>query len=379
MAIYRNMLMLTNADISLMAGDAILVIRRAEELYAQKKIKTICYIYNSIKKIPEYKSEAISFRLLKNKNTLSKIIDKLKPDYCVLCGFKICQLFWIVEHAKKNQDKKFKIIFDLQGCLEELIEFHNSIPNTIKYYAGKIIFRYIINKVDGCFVVSDELEAYAKKYLKDGKSVSFYKVRCGITDVFKPDEMILKREKIRKQLNIESDTTVFVYSGFRMAWQNVDKIIEQFKVYDKYLEKTHFCFFCNVDDSFINTLKNAFPKGNFTAMFLNKEQYFDFLTACDIGFLIRDRKMTNYVAFPNKFSDYLSVGLIIAMNDALRDPIRVLKKYDMSFLNTDICPYKGITELINIRKENYLNYYNKCLDICTQELKYSSQIKKLEL
>ena len=376
---YRNMILLTNADISLMAGDAILMIRRAEELYIQKNIRTYCYIYNSIRKLPDYNSQAIHFELLKDKKELSNIFNKLKPDYCVLCGFRICQLYKKVEIIKNQSNKDCKVIFDLQGCLEELIEFHNSIPNRIKYRIGKILFHYIINRVDGCFVVSDELEEYARRYLKKGKSITFYKVRCGIIDLADPNELIHKRIKIREQLNVDSDTTVFVYSGFRMAWQNVDQIIEQFKVYDKYLSKSHFCFFCNVDDAFIECLKKAFPRNNFTATFLKKEQYFDYLSACDVGFLIRDRKMTNYVAFPNKFSDYLSVGLIIAMNDALRDPIRLLKKYDISFIDTDSCPYEGIKEIIQWRKENFSNYYEMCVNICDQELKYSSQIKKLKI
>ena len=175
-------------------------------------------------------------------------------------------------------------------------------------------------------------------------------------------------------MNIKENTMVFVYSGYRYLWQNVDKIVEKFKYIDSLLEEAHFMFLCDSDLDFEKKIRTSFPKGNYTIKLLPKKLYFDYLCACDVGFLIRDYNETNRVAFPNKFSDYLCSGLLVAINNALPEPVRLLKKYDIPFIDVDSFNEDAIINVIELRKSNYDDFIEKCIFVCENELKYDSQI-----
>ena len=378
----KEMILLTNADLSIGAGDTTLIVRRAEELYKEKAIKTRCYIYKSHKhELPKIKSNAIEFYIAENKKKIKNSIIENKPRYILYYGTKILLLNRFIKKVIKKEKNKVEELIDVQGCLEETVEYNRSIKANVKFLIQKIIFRKALNEMDGCFVVSDELRKYCYKYLKEDKKnkIKFYKVRCGINDVFEPKDLLKMREDMRKKLKIDKDTIVFVYSGFRSAWQNIDKIIEQFKVYDELYDKAFFCFFCNVDEEFEEKIHKEFPKKNYILQFAPKDNYFKYLSACDVGMIYRDTNMTNRVAFPNKFADYLNSGLIIGINDALIEPVNILKKHKLEYLNTNVFPNNDLEKMVLGRKCDILNYYKKTFEICTSEIKYSNQIKNLEI
>ena len=87
------------------------------------------------------------------------------------------------------------------------------------------------------------------------------------------------------------------------------------------------------DESFDELLKESFPKANYYAGLVSHNQIFEYLSACDVGMLIRDDNFTNRVAFPNKFSDYINAGLSIVISPSLREPTRLLENITFRTLN----------------------------------------------
>lgn len=377
----KKMLLITNADLGPNAGNTTLVARRATELFKQKNIFTRCIcVTREIHSLNGLNYEGISFEQVLEKEELKRIIVEDKPDYITFYGFKVLLLYHYTKKVLKEYDIHSMMLFDVQACNEEKKEYGESfIKGAIQCTLQNIILRYIVNHIDGCFVVSDELEDYCRRFLRKNWNTKFYKVRCGINELFDESEMENNRKIIRNQLNLTNDHIVFVYSGFRTAWQKVDEIIKQFQVYDSLYPEAFFCFFCNSDSEFEHLLKSCFPRGNYLVKFLSLDEYFKYLFACDIGFLIRDYNMTNKVAFPNKFSDYLSSGLIIAINGALFEPIRILNKYKQEYINTDECPAKNLPTMIKERKKDIHNFYINNNNITRNEILYSSQISKIEL
>lgn len=276
-------------------------------------------------------------------------------------------------------NKQIEILLDIQGALEEDIEYKKGvylIKNYIKYLLKYVIFYRAINSVDGVFVVSDELGEYCKSYLSRNKKDKFktYKIRCGINEVISTEQKIQWRNKIRKKWGIDEDTVVMVFSGYRMPWQNIDRIIELFKTYDRKIEKVFFVFFCNLDKAFQERIEMSFPKDNYAFKFLSFSEYFEYLCGCDIGFLIRDYNITNKVAFPNKFSDYLNAGLMVAINKSLPEPYRILKENNIDFIDLDDENNKSFINKLYKRQNNIVEYYKKSECLCEKELLYSTQI-----
>ena len=48
---------------------------------------------------------------------------------------------------------------------------------------------------------------------------------------------------------------------------------------------------------------------------LEYEEMLEALCAFDFGFLLRNDSITNFVAFPNKYSEYINARLSIVVND----------------------------------------------------------------
>lgn len=374
----KDLVMITNTDMSLQSGNVVLVIRRAEEIYKEFGLKTKCFILGSERNI-KHKVKGISFINIKNKKEIENYIEKNKPKKIIFYGNST---FLLVPKISKLVKKyEGSVILDVQGALEELIDYEkgiNFIKNYVKFFIKKKILKKALNISDGVFIVSDEMEEYCKSYLKKKKKkkIEFYKVRCGINEVISKEKKMKWRNDIRKKWGIKEKTPVMVFSGYRKPWQKIDKIIELFKKYDEELEDVFFAFFCNTDNEFEAKLKSSFKKGNYKLEFLSFENYFENLSACDIGFLIRDNNMTNKVAFPNKFSDYINAGLKLCINDALPEPIRILKKNKVDYIDLEESIFSIINK-IGERQNNLLDYYNLTEKICENELRYSKQIKKI--
>src|SRR5574344_156475 len=95
--------------------------------------------------------------------------------------------------------------------------------------------------------------------------------------------------------------------------------------------------------------------------------------------LIRYENNTNKVAFPNKFSDYINAGLSLCISPSLREPVRILDKYEVPFIK--LMPeenyIKNMYSQFEKRKTNLEKYYNICNIICETELLYSAQLKHI--
>ncbi|QUC68213.1 glycosyltransferase family 4 protein [Aristaeella hokkaidonensis] len=376
----RILVLFTNSDLTLKEGNTSLIVRRAEAMYQEKDIYTKCYILGKTKySIDTLRYEGISFSKMKIED-IDQIISENNPDIILYYGFKILRIHYKVKKALHKNALKSEISYDMQACNEEKIEYNcNNIKQYAKYLMQKEIFRYIINNVDSCFVVSEELKDYCQKYIKKNKTVKFYKVRCGINSYKQPKQLLQDREKYRTTLGVDNNTIVFVYSGFRSAWQMIDVIIQQFQNYDRTIDNCYFCFFCNIDTNFENLLKESFPKRNYYCAFLNHEDYFGYLSACDVGFLYREKNMTNKVAFPNKFSDYLAAGLIVGINDALAEPNRILNQYNVLHLDTSFSPNMEVKELVEQRKKDILQYYKVVDEVLDNEIVFNGQISNLNI
>ena len=374
-----DILLITNADMSQQSGDVVLVNRRAREIFNLYNIKTVCFTVKGGINGTDY--EYLKYLGSNSKKEIKEYVNKKKP--CVIIFYGNRALMYVSFLRKITIDSKIecKLILDLQGALEEGIEHSqgiNYIKNLARFYVRKYLLKKAVRIANGAFVVSDEMRKYCEKLLPQSIRNDFqtYKIRCGVNEVISTNQKLEWRNEIRREWNIDNDTVVMVFSGYRKKWQKIDETIELFKEYDSKHDNVFFAFFCNVDQSFIDRLKIEFPKGNYTLKFLSFDEYYKYLCACDVGFLIRDYNITNKVAFPNKFSDYLNAGLMVATNKALPESYSILLKEKIDFIDTDSTNLDLIYRKIHNRQNEIISFYKKTEMLCNKELKYSSQIEK---
>lgn len=381
----RNILLITSRNVIDESGEptgvgaATLIYRRASAIYKELGVKTFIFPLNgkNFKKNMVYEGCYLLNNQGKKVKLIKDFILKNSPSIIIYSGEKT----YFLHKRLKKIIGEIPVYLDIHGALEEGIEYNSGIKKTVSYFRynlKKYYSKKMIKNVEGLLVVSDELfEHYIQLLDKQiQQKVKCIKVRCGINDVLSTAFKKEAREEIRRKWAINNDTKVFVYSGYRAKWQCINETIEHFKFIDKNMDNVFFAFFTQSDDQFEYKLRESLPKSNYYVGLIPPNKIYKYLSACDVGMLIRHDNYTNNVAFPNKFSDYLNSGLLLMMSNSLREPMRILNENKISYIEAEPNVPIRLDELsiIDDRKANLLDYYMKSERVCRNELKYSEQI-----
>ena len=102
-----------------------------------------------------------------------------------------------------------------------------------------------------------------------------------------------------------------------------------------------------------------FPK-QVSRKWLKHEEVTNFLLACDWGILIREQSVTNKVASPTKFAEYLSAGLPVIISENLGDYTEFVKNNDCGIiyleqksLSISKKPFSERNRLIQLVQKNW--------------------------
>jgi hypothetical protein len=149
---------------------------------------------------------------------------------------------------------------------------------------------------------------------------------------------------LRKTEGFSPDDIIMVYSGSTSGWQS-------FSVLETLLSKIltgsplHKLVFLSKDDPTINQMKAKFP-GQVFNTWLPHSKVQSFLSMCDVGIVYREQSITNQVASPTKFAEYLSAGLPVMISEGIGDYSDFVKTHDCGIV------IKG-TSLPVIEKTNH--------------------------
>ncbi len=218
---------------------------------------------------------------------------------------------------------RLKFVFEARAAVnEERIYIDHgtkeSIKTKIKNYFSEISEKLVITKSDKVICVSNALKKYyLKKY---GLSEEKFVVFPGAADanLFYNDEIL--RNQTRKELDLNSDDILVVYSGrLDMKWEIPDKIISFFK--NLRTKDTRFrLLLVTPDVDLANKLINKQKLDD--KIFVKKVELNDvnkYLNAADVGLLLREDIPMNNVASPTKFAEYLMVGLPVIISQGVYD------------------------------------------------------------
>jgi glycosyltransferase involved in cell wall biosynthesis len=132
-------------------------------------------------------------------------------------------------------------------------------------------------------------------------------------------EALPKRQQngLRKELGWSPDDVVVVYSGTAVGWQSLE-LAEQ--VVSPWLaaDARHRMLFLSTGHPVIERMKARFPQ-QVDHRWVPHRRVRAMLQDCDIGLLLREDRITNRVASPTKFAEYLSAGLAVAISDHVGD------------------------------------------------------------
>lgn len=153
-------------------------------------------------------------------------------------------------------------------------------------------------------------------------------------------------DKERKVLGYSEENIVLVYSGSVAGWQSL-KLVDRFLIslMSKY-ENVRVLFLANVK---LEEMKvySRFPQ-RIQRKWLCPEEITRTLTCCDYGILIREKSVTNKVASPTKFAEYLVAGLPVLISEDLGDYSEFVEMY-----NTGYVINETLAEMLSLRHTSF--------------------------
>ncbi len=143
-------------------------------------------------------------------------------------------------------------------------------------------------------------------------------IPCTLNSGFVPVEFTPGHlEQLRSKAGYGPDDIVMVYSGSTAGWQSFEILGKKL---GEVLDNDPNCkllFLAKEDDS-INRMKRLYPL-QVTSKWVKHHEVQEVLSACDYGILYREASITNQVASPTKFAEYLSAGLPVIISENLGD------------------------------------------------------------
>jgi glycosyltransferase involved in cell wall biosynthesis len=225
---------------------------------------------------------------------------------------------------------KLKVCFDGRGAIAAEWNEYQVVPlqewkNSIHTWE-----KLVVLNVDFRIAVSEELVKYwNERYgYSENKHVV---IPCTLNTSFRPE--ILKQKEIenaRKKMKFDADDIILVYSGSTAGWQSFD-LLQGFlqKIINN--NKNIKVLFLSEKDKNVDQLKAEFPDKIFQT-FVKHSEVSGILKSCDIGILIREKSVTNQVASPTKFAEYLSAGLPVIISEGIGDYTSFVKQNDCGWV-----------------------------------------------
>lgn len=210
-----------------------------------------------------------------------------------------------------------KVCFDGRGAMDaEWHEYEVTVPESWK----KAIFKMehkAVNQSDYRIAVTQKLvEHWQNRY---GYSLNKHVViPCTLNSSFKATIPTIEEiNKVRISIGMNPEDTVLAYSGSTSGWQSFS-ILYTFLSSFLIESKNHKVIFLAQEEDNITKLQQEFPE-QVQRRWVNHQEVTAILTACDTGILIREQSVTNQVASPTKFAEYLSAGLTVIISENLGD------------------------------------------------------------
>jgi len=234
-----------------------------------------------------------------------------------------------------------------------------------------------VNKADFRIAVSQELINWWKQAYGYAAS-NHVVIPCTLQSSFKLETASPEQiSSLRKAAGFSDEDIILVYSGSTSGWQSFSSL-ETILGNILAISKNYKLIFLSKSDESIEKMKQHFP-GQVSNQWLSHDKVQALLNMCDYGVLYREQSITNKVAAPTKFAEYLSAGLPVLISEGIGDYSAFVKTHNCGFIlqeNTRITPLKidaaTRTKMIAL----VLKYYTKDANLPQYEKLIQSFQKK---
>ena len=228
------------------------------------------------------------------------------------------------------KQKNMRVIYDGRGAIEAEWREYSVINDPALLSQIRELELHAIKESQAQLAVSKKLHEFWKEEYGCNNLNSVI-IPCTINAVFEnlsfTQEVLLNA---RENLGYAEKDLVFIYSGSVSGWQSFD-LLEQFALplLEQY-PQVKFLFLAAPDKN-IQRIKDRFPS-QVSIYRCAPSQVPSYLMAGDYGLLIREESVTNKVASPVKFGEYLACGLSVIVSEQTGDYSEFVRQYQCGSL-----------------------------------------------
>lgn len=226
------------------------------------------------------------------------------------------------------REKNQKICYDGRGAIFAEFNEYNITPYSNILNEIFEIERKAVLLTDFRLAVSKRLIQYWMKTFKyvPGREIV---IPCTISQSLNESEI-----NYREKLGFKNEDVILVYSGSTADWQSLNLLNDWFIQILRNFSFIKILFLCQKNATTIN-LGKMFPT-RLTQIFVNPEEVHHVLSICDYGILFREQSITNSVAAPTKFAEYLHAGLKIIISENVGDYSDFVIQHDCGHVLSDL-------------------------------------------
>ncbi|MGB2963466.1 MAG: glycosyltransferase family 4 protein [Anaerolineales bacterium] len=337
--------------------------------------------HNNLSYYQKISSEGISLSLNHTGNLFMRLISMSRQVSRICKMEKIDILYfrdiWGGLLAKFGFPGKVKKIYDLRAVIaEESAYRHNrKFPY---YYLLKKIEALLIKSADRISVVSNNLKEYVLS-IKPESSIQVLPSAVNPKKVYYSPKY---RAEIRTRYAIKPEDIVFTYIGSISKWQQFDFVVRLFRDISASLASAKFLVITPDRKKILDKFENLHQQSG-SIIVLDKvphEEIYQYLSAADIGFLIREQHLLNFVSSPLKFAEYLICGVPVITTPWVGDYSEHVEKYSLGVVIQPDDPRNvdRISQLIRDYQVDQDRYKSRCIEFAEGHLSWNSLSSELE-
>ena len=215
--------------------------------------------------------------------------------------------------AAKSRNQK--VCYDGRGAVDAEVQEYQVIDDPAVAKQVFEIERKVVLDADVRIAVTQKLAEYWQE--KFGFDMNNYVVvPCTLNTIFEYRQLNMEAERSTR-LGWGADDIILVYAGSTAGWQSLsymEPVLKHLLIKDDRVK----LLFMSGEDATISELEDTFP-GRVQSKWVKHEEVVELMRLCDYGLLIREDSVTNQVASPTKFAEYLGAGLQVLISEKLGD------------------------------------------------------------
>ncbi len=257
--------------------------------------------------------------------------------------------------AANLSSKKEKVIFDMRGVYPNECKINKKKPiNYIEYFIWSIIESYNVKNSHAIVTVTK----YFKEYVISKYQCMHEKVKvvynCVDMNNFGYSEKW--RQSIREEFNCKEKYVVVFNGSILDKWQSFDQISQMYTDLKNHFKNTLFIILTR-DNEVDFSAYGLKPEDIIVKNVANKDVD-KYLSASDVGLLVRKDDIVNRVSFPVKFSEYMACGLPVIINDSMKGICEIINEKGIIYKNKS----RNFQQLKQVKREKCIEFAKTVLD-----------------